>query len=69
MSNIEIGQVWKNHLDRELTIVAPGSHRLRVLSDDIWIAEVKLMTPPWDTYVVTKKSLADAGYKLTRGDR
>lgn len=69
MSNIEVGQVWKNDRGVELTIVAPGHELLRVLSDDIWIAEVKLMTPPWDTYVVTKKSLTDAGCKLTRGDR
>ena len=50
-------------------LVAPGHELLRVLSDDIWIAEVKLMTPPWNTYVVTKKSLTDAGCKLKRDDR
>ena len=46
MSNIATGQVWKNDRGVELTIVAPGHELLRVLSDDIWIAEVKLMTPP-----------------------
>lgn len=45
MSNITTGQVWKNDRGVELTIVAPGHELLRVLSDDIWIAEVKLMTP------------------------
>lgn len=69
MSNIEIGQVWKNRVDVKLVIVAPGHHRLGVLSTDIWIAETKVPGFGMDTYVVTKKSLADAGYKLTKKDR
>lgn len=68
MSNIEIGQVWKNDWGVELTIVAPWHHRQRVLSDDIWVAESRLSSFATHTYFVTEKSLADDGYKLTRSD-
>ena len=66
MRNIEVGQVWKNHLDVEVTITEPGYLRLSVLSDDIWIAESKASVFGGQTYVVTKKSLTDAGYKLMK---
>lgn len=69
MSNIEIGQVWKNHLDVKLTIVAPGHQRLRVLSGDIWIAEINPSGLAAHHCIVTEKSLADAGYKLMEKDR
>lgn len=66
MSNIEVGQVWKNRLDVELVIVAPGHHRLGVLSNDIWIAETKVSAFGGQVYVVTKKSLKDAGYRMMK---
>lgn len=66
MSNIEVGQVWKNRVAVELVIVAPGHHRLGVLSNDIWIAEVNSRGFAGHTYTVTKKSLKDAGYKLMK---
>ena len=69
MSDIKTGQVWKNHLDAELTITEPGYLQLSVLSDDIWIAESKASIFGGRTYVVTKKSLADAGYKLMEKER
>lgn len=64
MSNIETGQVWKNHLGVEVTITEPGYPRLNVLSDDIWIAEPKPSIFGRRAYVVTEKSLADCGYTL-----
>jgi len=64
MSKIEVGQVWKNHLDAELTITEPGHHRLAVLSDDIWLAHTGPSTFFGKVYAVTEKSLADCGYTL-----
>lgn len=69
MSEIKIGQAWKNHLGVELTITEPGYLRLSVLSDDIWIAESKASVFGGQAYVVTAKSLADAGYKLIVEDQ
>lgn len=64
MSNIKTGQVWKNHLGAELTIISTGHQRMRVLSDDIWIAERRDTMLGQPQYAVTEKSLTDCGYTL-----
>lgn len=58
--------LYRNRLDKELHVVAPAGMHMKVLSDDIWIAEAHDDLFGTTVYVVTAHSLADAGYELIK---
>lgn len=65
--------LWRNHLGAEISVIEPAVYLLRdmgiqSLSDDIWQAERRDPLFGTTRYVITEKSLADAGYERVKED-